>query len=306
MKKLLFTLFMQLSAASLLAGILVVDAKGYGDYLTVADGISNSLSGDTIYIVSSSGTYGNVTLSTPRTIIGNGYFGQSSGHMPASTIGTLTLSPGSAGSVIAHLEMGALTISDNNLTIRSCLIAGAISTSVAVTGISIDQSLITSSFTNTAATVSFSNTIFSSTLGSFTVSVTGSGSAQFSYCTFFDGNHNLVTATASNCVLNTTRVTQSNAIVVDGVSGNVEDTEVNLDFETALANDLFYQLGAGSTALNSSTEGTASGAFGSPSAQPELAYVPSGIPSIPQVKLIYSEPSSNNVSNLSIRIQADN
>lgn len=306
MKKLLSIVSFMLLIGTMQATVVVVDMNGNGDYADIPSAITNSTSGDTIYVVGSPASYGNFTLSSPRTIMGNGYYGQSTGYSPSSKVGTVTLGPGSATSVLSNLETGTITFSDNNLTVRSCLIAGPISITSTITGVTFERCLFTSSFSNNAATATVANSIFNSTLGGSTVSVSGSGSVDFTYCTFYDGNQAISASTAANCIVNATRVSQSPALLADGVNGNVVETEANLLFESALPQDQFYQLAGGSPGLTGSTEGTESGAFGFPTGQPEDAYILSGLPQIPIITELTHGSSANTSSNLSIRIQASN
>lgn len=288
------------------AATVIVNASGQGDYLTVADGISNTAAGDTIYIVGSSSSYGNVTISTPRIILGNGYYGQSTGYHPSSTLGTVTLSAGSSGTVLTNLQTGTIVFSDNNLTINSCLVSGSISISSALSGLSFEKCIFTSTLSNSASSIAVTNSIFNSTGSGSTIFISGSGSITFDYCTFYDGNHSIATGTATNCVLNSTRVIQSPVVMTNGVSGNVVDTEANLLFESTLSQDQAFQFQGGSPALTASSEGTEAGAFGFPSGFPENVYVFSGLPNIPKVTSLGHESSSNSSSSLSIRIQANN
>lgn len=306
MKKLLSFCTAWLLVLFVSAATVIVNASGQGDYLTVADGISNTVSGDTIYIVGSSSSYGNVTISSPRVLLGNGYYGQATGYHPSSTLGTITLSVGSSGTVLTNLQTGSIVFNDNNLTINSCLVSGPITISSALSGLSFEKCIFTSTFSNSASSIAVTNSIFNSSGSGSTVFVSGAGSITFDYCTFYDGNHSIATGTATNCVLNSTRVSQSPAMISDGVSGNAVDSEANLLFQSTFSQDQVFQFQGGSPALTASNEGAEAGAYGFPSGFSENAYVISGLPNIPKVTSLDQESSSNTSSNLSIRIQATN
>lgn len=285
------------------ANIVVVDSNGHGDYTTISDGIVNSAANDTIYVVGSSASYGNFTLNTPRTFIGNGYFGQSLGFSPASTLGNITLNTGAATSIFSSLEIGTITFSESNISFDACRIYGSFNIGSGISDISFGRCLFTSTINVQSATITFENSIFNYTGAGNMITVSTVGIA-FDYCTFFDGNLSLNTSTINNSVLNTTQVAQSPTIAVDGVDGNKVDTEGTILFETTLGNDAYFQLQSGSPGKSSSSDAAESGAFGFPTGQPEDPYRLSGIPLIPKITDIEQGSTATTGSNLSIRIQA--
>ena len=303
MKKLLFSIGILIGLGEVCATVVVVDSNGQGDYTSIADGITNSAVNDTIYVVGSTASYGNFSLNTPRTFIGNGYYGQSLGYAAASTLGNITLNAGATGSVFSNLEIGNITFSESNITFDACRIYGSFTIGSGISNIAFSKCLFNSTISIQNASATFDNSIFNYTGAGNMVTVSTVGIA-FNYCTFYDGNLSLNTSTINNSVVNTTRVSQSPTIATDGADGNKVDTEANILFETSLGNDAFFQLQSGSPGKTSSSDATESGAFGFPTGQPEDAYRLSGIPLIPRITSMEHGSTATTNSNLSIRIQA--
>lgn len=303
MKKLLFTIGILIGLGEVCANIVIVDSSGHGDYTTINDGISNSVSGDTIYVVGASTSYGNFIVSTPRTFIGNGYYGQSLGYASASTLGNITVNSGAATSVFASLEIGTITFNESNLTFNACRIYGSATIGSGISNVTFSQCLFTSTLNVQSASVAFENSIFNYVGAGNMITVTGVA-ISFDYCTFYDGNLSLNTSTINNSVVNSTRVSQSPTIATEGLNGNKVDTESNVLFETGLGQDAFFQVQSGSPGMTSSSDGTESGAFGFPLGQPEDAYRLSGLPIIPKIMGLDHASTATVGSNLSIRIQA--
>lgn len=304
MKKLLFTIGMLIGLGEVYADVVVVDVSGLGDYTLVSDAITNTATGDTIYIVGSGASYGNVSLSSERTFIGNGYYGQSTGYSPSSRLGTITLNAGAANSIFSNLEIGAISFNESNVSFDACLVGGSFTVGSSISNISFSRCLFSSTINIQSASVSFSNSIFYYPSAGNGITVSGGVGATFDYCTFFDGNVILDASTVSNSVVNSSRVGQTPTVVSDGVDGNKVDSEANLLFETSLGADAYFQLQSGSPGKTSSQTGAESGAFGFPIGQPEEAYTLSGLPVIPKITGLEFESSSNSSSNLTIRIQA--
>lgn len=285
------------------ATVIVVDANGNGDFSTISDGVTGSTANDTLYLVGNGASYGNFSLASPRTIIGNGYFGQATGINPSSRLGNITLSTGATGSVFISLELGTITFSDNNITFKSCYFTGSSTVGSSIAGIQIKQSLFTSPFT-IQGVVEISQSIFNYSSSGNVLSLSG-GTLTMSYNTFYDGNLSIATATVSNCIVNSSRVSQVSGTIIDGVSGNKVDTETNLAFEGSSGADGQFTLTGSSSALTSSDINAASGAFGFPSGQPELAYRMRGLPEVPRITQLEFNSTTTPSSNLIIRLQAE-
>lgn len=305
MTKLLFSIALLIGLGEVCASVIVVDANGHGDYTSISDGISNSTSGDTIYVTGASASYGNFSLNSPRTFIGNGYYGQSLGYTAASTIGNITLNSGASATVFSNLEIGNITFNESTITFDACRIYGSFSVGSSISNITYRKCLFTSTLSLQSASVTFENCIFNYASAGNMITVTTVG-VSFDYCTFYDGNLSLNTSTINNSIVNSTRVVQSPVVATDGAGGNKVDTESNLLFEVTLGQDAFFQLQPGSPGKTSSTEASESGAFGFPSAQPEDIYRLSGLPTIPKITLLEHASTGNTGSNLSIRVQATN
>lgn len=287
------------------AGVVVLDQNGQGDYTTFADALNNSSAGDTIYVVGSAASYGNISLSSPRTIIGNGYFGQSLGYQPSSTFGTVTLNAGAATSQFVAIETNTISFNESNISFISCYINGNSTIGASIANISFDRCYFRATLSVQGSGVSIDNSIFNIPSATNALTITGGVETQLSYVTFYDGNLSLDTAIVNNCVVNSSLVTQTPAIIVDSQFGNKVDTEANLLFLVSGAStDQFFQLQAGSSALTSSDNGAESGAFGFPAGLPQSSYILSGLPGIPKVTGLNYESSANISSNLSINVRA--
>lgn len=285
------------------AGVVVLDQNGQGDYTTFTDAFSNTSTGDTIYVVGSSSSYGNISLSSSRTIIGNGYFGQSLGYHASSTVGNVTISAGAANSVFIGIVAGVVTYSDSNILFVSCHLSSSSTIGASITNVSFEKCYFTAPLTVQGNGISISNSIFNYAVNANVLTVSGGVEAALSYNTFYDGNLSLDTAIVNNCIVNTTKVTQVFPVIIEGEFGNKVDTEANLLFEAPLVNDEFFP-SISSPALTSSEEGGESGAFGFPPAQPELAYTLSGLPPLPLLENLDYSAASNSSGGLDVRIQA--
>lgn len=302
--RIVYVLALCLLSTGALATIFVVDSQGNGDFISITDGISGSTSQDTLYIVSYGASYGNVSLSSPRTFIGNGYFGQATGFNASSRLGNVTVNSGSTGSVFIGLEIGTVTFNDSNITFQSCQFTGATTVSSLVSGIVFRQSYFVSTLTIQGG-ADIRQSIFNYASFGNALSLSGGGSLTLDYNTFYDGNLSIATATASNCIVNSTRVTQVSGTIVDGVSGHKVDTETNLSFETSLGSDRQFTLQGESTALSSSDINAESGAFGFPSGQSQSAYRTGGLPEIPRITQLEYNSITSPGSGLIIRLQAE-
>ncbi len=285
------------------AAVIVVDANGNGDFLTITDGVAGSSTNDTIYVVGNGSSYGNFSLSSPRTFIGNGYFGQATGIGPSSQLGNVTLNTGATGTVFIGLQLGTLTFNENGITFRSCYLTGTSTIGSSISVIAIRQCFFSAQFT-IQGTADISQSIFNYTSSGNVLTLSG-GTLTMDYNTFYDGNLSIATATVSNCIVNSTRVSQISGTIIDGISGNKVDTETNLAFEGSSSADGQFELTGSSSALTSSDIGAASGAFGFPTGQPELAYRLSGLPEIPRITQLEYNSTTTPSSNLTIRLQAE-
>lgn len=302
MRALLLTLHCLLAVGAS-ATVIVVDANGNGDFTTITDGVTGSSVNDTLYIVGNGASYGNLSLTSPRTIIGNGYFGQATGINSSSRLGSITLSAGAAGSVFISLELGTITFNDNNITFQGCYFTGSSTVGGSITGILMKQSLFIAPFT-IQGVVEITQSIFNYSSFGNVLSLSG-GTLTMNYNTFYDGNLSITSASVTNCIVNNSRVSQVSGTIADGVSGNKVDTETNLAFEGSSAADSQFTLMGSSSALTSSDISAASGAFGFPSGQPELAYRLGGIPEIPRITQLEFNSTTTPSSNLIIRLQAE-
>lgn len=286
------------------SSVIVLDATGKGNYLTIADAISNSIANDTIYVVGSGASYGNIALSSPRTILGNGYFGQSLGYSPEATFGTITINSGAGASVLIGLSIGSITFNNGDVSFISCAFSGSTTIGAAISNVSIAKSYFSSTLNIQGSSITVKNSILNYPSAGNSLTVSAGASLTLSYNTFYDGNLTLESSTVDNCIVNSTRVSQTVSVIVDGIAGNKLDAEANLLFNGSSGNDTQFQLQGGSPALVSSQDSAESGAFGFPLGQSEEAYTLFGLPSIPKITSLEHGASATTSSNLTIRIQA--
>ncbi|MFK7954050.1 MAG: T9SS type A sorting domain-containing protein [Ekhidna sp.] len=303
--RILLSISIFLIGLSAFASVVVLDQSGQGDYTTFTDAFNNSTTGDTIYVVGSAASYGNVTINSPRVIIGNGFFGQSLGYQPSATFGSVTINAGAASSQLIGITTNSISFSESNISFVSCFISGNTTIGASITDISFEKSYFSATLTVQGSGVSISNSIFNISSTANALTVTGGVEAQLSYVTFYDGNLSLDTATVNNCIVNADLVTQTPAVILDGQFGNKVDVGSALLFSTDKSGDQFFQLQAGSSALTSSEESGESGAFGFEAGQSVQAYVFSGLPSIPQITGLNYSTASNSSSNLEIGVKAN-
>ena len=91
-------------AGSALSTTVVCDLSGRGDFSSLTDAITGSSPDDTIYVVPNGASYENITLTSPRTFIGSGFFGGTTGANQDAILGIVTFSTGAAGSRLISCE----------------------------------------------------------------------------------------------------------------------------------------------------------------------------------------------------------
>ena len=303
MKSVLVFIFLVLSYYSMFSATYLVSNGNHpsADFTTIAAAVTGSVDGDTLYIDGTGSTYGSLTLSAPRVIIGNGYFGQESGYGQSAVLGTVTIQASATNSQLIGLTLGSVSVSASSVILQRCYITST--QTLNADGIVVKQCYI-AGFVNIQSTNTnavFDHCIFNySTTGTI---LTDLGTGTFiDFNTFYKGNLSLGTATYSNCIFNQTKVASLTGGTDAG--GNISDTETNLTFPATAATDDELQLTAGSSALTTSLEAGESGAFGFLSGSENSVYRLSGIPPIPIISSIQAASTSKEGSNLSITIEA--
>lgn len=271
------------------------------DFSTLTAAIAGSIAEDTIYLDGTGVSYGNLTLTSPRAFVGNGYFGQESGYGQSAILGSVSIQAGAANSSFTGLTLGAVTINDISIGISRCYITGTLTLNSEASYIG--QCYLTGavSVQATGANSVFDHCIFNYSVNGTVYTDLGTGTT-IDYVTFFKGNLSLGTATYSNSIINQTKVT-----TVTGGSdggGNISDTETNLTFPSVPSTDASFQLTTGSTALTSSLEGSESGAFGFSTGFEDDVYRLFGTPPIPVITDVRAASSGKEGSNLSITVEA--
>jgi hypothetical protein len=87
----------------------------------IGDAINAAVSGDTIFVVGSAVSYGNITLYDSLFIFGAGH-NPNSALTLQSLLGTVTFSTFSAGSVLSGFKTGVITVNTDNIEISNCWI----------------------------------------------------------------------------------------------------------------------------------------------------------------------------------------
>lgn len=272
------------------AGSVVLDASGAGDYTDILSAYTGTSSGDTIYVVASTSSYGSFTASSPRVIIGEG---NDTTKPKYSQFGNITLNTGAQGSKFYSIYLFTISTSVNNVDFVRCKIAGNTHFNAALTGINFNQCYISNTITvSSTAQVSFKNSIFRTPTPFYNALAGGSVNVGVERCTIYQGRLSATNVDYKNCVVNSNKSTAPVGITT-GSNGNKIDTEANLKFDADL------KLQATSTALGVAMDGSQSGAYGGSS-----PYLVGGTPPVPVIELVDNNAYSVSGSNLSIRVKA--
>jgi len=113
-KAIIIFFVIMLNFSFLYAAIITVDNKypSVGQYKTLHEAHDAAKDGDSIYVYPSKQSYSGLTISKRLTI--SGAIG-----VETSTVGTISLTDGSAGSIIDSLRTGDIFIYSKNNTIRN-------------------------------------------------------------------------------------------------------------------------------------------------------------------------------------------
>lgn len=325
------------SMSALHATIITVDNNSVsaGQYSDLQLAANNASAGDTLHIIGSLTSYGNVQIEKPLTLIGAGHNPPNQFHLP-TTLGTLYLSeslPNNAsgsrfiGMEIASLSWWVNSIYDN-ITIERCrivtvslyngncsnwLIQNNIITNMAINdnaNIILRNNIIIGAVTNSdEPTVLVTNNLFTKSVSTpFFASIEH---AMIVNNIFFQGgsptgcinstfNNNLTFSTPNNTIPYGSNIGANNQVGVDPQFNNVTGT--GFDY----AND--YRTPMTSPVVDAGTDGTDIGIYGGTSpmaiggAAPYLTSAPPRIPQIMELNLL--TPTIFQGDSLTVQVKA--
>lgn len=290
--------------------------------------------GDTLYVEGSVTVYAGATITKQLTIIGPGYFlnenPETSNDLLAAQIGTINFNAGSAGSQligvsVVHVYPYYIHLNTNNLTVKRCWIADAVSIASGVSDIFIVENFFSKTQTSTALILDYpydltTNLIFNNNVCQKTL--IWNGPIQQCNNNLFDGpattlNLQFTTAEFKNNILKPTNASVDiNGGSKDKLSYNVGT--LSTQFGTANNNkvvanisSLFvpsgttdgqYKLKSNSAASNNGSDGTDRGAFGG--SVVANRYTLSGLAAIPVIYNITTSGVATTASGLTITISA--
>jgi hypothetical protein len=274
------------------------NAGSAAPYSSLQSAISAATAGDTIYVEGSAIDYGYITMGKRLNLVGTGYFLSESTPNPRtqanpnpSSLGSITFSPGSKGSVVQGFNIGGITVNDSLVTIQRNKINSSVSFGYnnPIAFDTLRDNFLTSYMAcnsgNTVTGLMIYNNIFTYT---YIMDVTASNMNVASG--YFINNSFPLSTNNFKCV---GFVFQNNifggTIDFQGYVGSntffnnvsVSSSAIYLSAATPASTDGKYQLQASSPALGAGyMNGSAvdCGAYGGPA-----PYILSGMPSIPSI-----------------------
>lgn len=318
MKTLILFSSLLISCFSLSAAIITVDnsANGGGQYSNLQTAADNAVSGDTLHIIGSNATYGNLVLAKQLTLIGAGYNPPNQLGLP-SVLGSISIGNSSglgsaSGSTITGLMFSTLTSSGsaihNNITIERCEVSNLYLPSNGNSGSWIIQNnIISTIILYNSSNCMIRNNVIKSTISSSdepsivitnnnfvsnTINGAAFSSMQFATITnniFFNGrnpqgctsctfNNNLTYNTNNNTLPYGNNTGAGNLVGIDPLFTNVTSGIFDFSFD--------YRLQGASQAAAAGTDGTDIGIYGGIHSFPiggPVPYLTSAMPRVPQV-----------------------
>ncbi len=310
---LLLLFFCPLSAA-----IITVDnsANGGGQYNNLQTAVDNALSGDTIHIIGSNTSYGNLVLCKQLSLIGAGYNPPNQLGL-STTLGSISIGNSSglgsaSGSTITGLSFSTLTssgsASHDNITIERCELTNLyLPSNGNSSNWVIQNNIISSIILYNSANCIIRNNVIKSTISnsdepsiiitnnnfvSNSTSGTAFSNVQFATITnniFFNGrnpqgctsstfNNNLTYNTSNNLLPYGNNTGTGNLVGIDPMFTNVTSGIFDFSFD--------YRLQSASQGVNAGTDGTDIGIYGGIHSFPvggPVPYLTSAMPRVPQV-----------------------
>ena len=276
-----------------------VNNQGNGaDFTTINDAVAAAAANDTIYIEPSPALYNEtVTLTTPLTLIGVGYFLSENSIASVtpitSQISTVVFNAGSAGGKLLGVHItSSMSINTSNITIERCRIAGINigSGGTMATNATIIQNFITSLNVLNGSNIIVANNLINGSIQGCSFCPVNSVFTQNTVVNPSAISFSLNNSTVSNNIFNVPTIFNSSANIsffnnigtLAGFlpAGNNNQSSVAVDglFVGGTSPDGKFQLADGSPAEGAGVNGEDVGMFGG--AQP---YRISGVPPIPTI-----------------------
>jgi len=280
--------------------------------LQAAHNSTSVLVGDTLYLESSSASYGNLVSTKRLVIIGPGFFcgenPETQANISGSVVGTITFNSGSDGSIVAGCtimpssDADAITINASNLTIeKNKIVAPSGRKGIAFSGsqnnVVIRQNYILGGgyvvnkhphaiyCISSANNVTISNN-FIKYVSNSCIETGENFSGEF-LNNIIIGPSEIFNSVFNNNIMLTGTFTKTNVIYLNNIgdsnqfgveNGNQENVNMNDVFFGIGSTDGQWQLKTGSPAIGAGVGGIDCGMFGG-----DFPYVLSGIPAIPAI-----------------------
>ncbi len=287
------------------------------DYTSVqtACDAASTLSGDTIHVEPSASGYGNINITKPLVVIGNGFFLTEDTILQANTnvssFGYIAVSSGGAGTVVQGCYMSSFYFQTNNIFIRRNYIGGYVYIYAGSNNCTILDNYIAGGVSEQSGPVSslnISNNIFNSCNISLNPDFT---TGTFENNTCVNGGLNVYNFQVDNNIFYNTGFTPNNCVYFNNIgnstqfgtaNGNQQNvTMVNNVFVAAGTTDGQFVLKGGSPAIGAGYGGVDCGASGGPN-----PYKLAGIPNVPTIYKLTVPPTGTTNINVTISTKSNN
>ncbi len=340
MKRTIFTLSLLLAITvlcdSLSAAIRRVNNNTgvTGVYATLQSAYDASSAGDTLLIEGSNTNYGDLTIAQKLVIFGTGYQlannPQTQSNLISSKLGNLTYNVGADGSVVMGCTINSIIINENNITIARNYIANSAPTTASITlngnntGIVIKQNAVWGLITNTpnkTPSVMIKNNllgrvVFTETIDAamiinntfwYSYAVWGNGtyaidvykstvSSNIIWC--YDSRGSLYFDSNQGNTIEYNYMNQANPGAYSGTNNLfAQSIPFTGDGNYYSLSDNVFSVTAGSAAETAAQGGGQCGMFGGTD-----PYVLSGMPPIPHIYKLESDPAGTNTDPLNVKI----
>jgi hypothetical protein len=305
----MLTLFVLLFAVSFIAHAKIWrvnnNAAANADFTTAADAHNGAQAGDTLHFESSNINYGNITLSKKLILIGLGHFLSSNQGLQSTTVpsrlSTITLNPGSEGSVVCvpaesisvnannitifRIQVTNLSINASNTLVINCFVTNSISFAGTTTGAIISNNIIGDRL--------LMNANHSATITHNIINAVTGNSGSYNNSDVHSNIFNKPTAsTFTNCAVEFNMCSNTNLPEGNSNQRSVNMTEVFVNSSSVVDNGFVLKPVPGNLAVGTGKNGADCGAFGS--------VTPFKMSMIPNVPTIYNltvpaAPSGNSM-----------
>ncbi len=301
----------------------VNSAPGSATSYTTAQAAHDAASAnDTLYLESSSISYGTMTCTKKLTIIGTGYFlgqnPQTQASPSACFIQQVYFNAGSEGSKITGVYLNNIFLNTSDILVTRCYIYGNsaiyMNTSSPIGNIVITQNFIDAGYTYSTA-ISFSypaNNILIS--NNYIRGYISTSTNFFGIITnnVMDGVFSAYNAVLKNNIMYNGGFNNYNCISFNNIGHNADfgtqngnQSNVNMSTvflgSTGNSSDGQWQLKPGSPAIGAGEGGVDCGMFGG-----SLPYILSGMPNIPAIYYMNAPSIPSNTINVSIKAKSHN